>query len=133
MTVWRTTSSRRSSQGLPHPTQSVSSCFRVIRKRAMFVSFCPLALNPLPDWPASCSRHWPTSTHKASHTAASLQKMCWSPRRYRFSQRLSLNHSQQLHLCHQPLLPSSPLPLPSSPSSAGYGEATQLWTLPYDR
>lgn len=29
-----------------------------------------LALKPLPAWPASCSRHWLTSTQEASHTEA---------------------------------------------------------------
>ena len=105
-----------------------------------------LVLDLLPDWPASCSRHWPTSMHKASHTAAWLQKMCWSANRCRFSQRL-FQLCTAVHLCHQPscpsllpsslpscpsLLPSSPPPPPSRPST-GYIEAAQLWTLPYDR
>ena len=67
-----------------------------------------LVLDLLPDWPASCSRHWPTSMHKASHTAAWLQKMCWSANRCRFSQRL-------FQLCTAVHLATNPPALPSSP------------------
>ena len=78
-----------------------------------------LVLDLLPDWPASCSRHWPTFMHKASHTAAWLQKMCWSPHRCRFSQRVCFNCAQRCTFTtNPPAFPSSPpLSSPALPSS----------------